>query len=166
MNPRPKMQRNGVYRFIGARWLSGTGVSTASVGSVFWKKSLVPSKPGTKQAPVGVGNSCCFGAASTTSRVPLLTQRERNCRYFRQLWFLSGQRPDGLTCSRNPEHPSRIRDTPFQVPSIFLKYSLNLKKSRANKPPLSFPLPGRRFPVKDKLKPRIANLSFSCYCEL
>lgn len=38
MNPRPNMRARSLYRFSGARWLSGPGGSTTSVGSVFrWK---------------------------------------------------------------------------------------------------------------------------------
>jgi len=85
LNPRPVVQIRSVYRFIGARWLSGPGGSAESVGSVSEKMSLPPFRPGGKQAPVGVGRSGCFGAASSGFRALLLTQRERNCRCFRQL---------------------------------------------------------------------------------
>lgn len=39
MNPRPNVRVGNVYRFIGTRWLSGSGSSTESVGSVFRCKS-------------------------------------------------------------------------------------------------------------------------------
>ena len=48
LNPRPKKQHSYVYRFIGARWLSGNGSSTTSVVSVFWLK--VPHKDQTQYA--------------------------------------------------------------------------------------------------------------------
>lgn len=44
-NPRPEVRHRGVYRFIGARWLSGAGGSAASVGSLSVKMSLLPLRP-------------------------------------------------------------------------------------------------------------------------
>jgi hypothetical protein len=69
LNPRPEVRYRGVYRFIGARWLSGSGGSAASIGSVSWLMSRPPFRPSVQQAPVGVGRSGCFGAASSGFRV-------------------------------------------------------------------------------------------------
>ena len=55
MNPRPKKRHRSVYRFIGARWLSGSGVSAESVESVLREVSFLPSASGKKQAPNSVG---------------------------------------------------------------------------------------------------------------
>ncbi len=55
-NPRPEVRYRGVYRFSDARWLSGSGGSTASVRPVSRLKSRPPFWPGGKQAPIGVGN--------------------------------------------------------------------------------------------------------------
>lgn len=57
LNPRPMARSRGVYRFSGARWLSGPGGSAASVGSVSWLVSLQSFRPNCQQAPIGVGSS-------------------------------------------------------------------------------------------------------------
>jgi len=52
LNPRPVVQIRSVYRFIGARWLSGPGGSAESVGSVS-EKSVLSIVPARRKASSG-----------------------------------------------------------------------------------------------------------------
>lgn len=115
MNPRPSAGSKGVYRFISARWLSGPGSSTASIESVPRLMSCLPFGSSRRVSSGWRQKFGSFRAAQAGFRVLLLTQRERNCRLFRQLMFFARSedgrphlQPRPQPHQSKPVHPREI----------------------------------------------------------
>ena len=70
LNPRPEKGNRSVYRLIGARCLSGSGSSTASVESVVQKKSPYTFAHRLRASPDWRRNTCF--ARSSAKQVPRL----------------------------------------------------------------------------------------------
>ncbi len=125
-NPRPEEGARGVYRCSDARWLSGPGGSTASVGSVPRLKSQPPFGSGGKQALVGVRSSYRSERHSTASALCYLRSESETVVRFGSYKFLPNQEIGTPPAAQDRGRPSRNRCTPGTMQTVCAPFGYSL----------------------------------------
>lgn len=114
LNPRPNVRGRSLYRFSGARWLSGSGGSTTSVGSVFRWKSRGRIGHHPQQALVSDRNPARSERHSPVSVFPRLRSESKLTIVFGSYRFCLFRGQAASPAAQVHVHTRRNRCTPSQ----------------------------------------------------